>query len=134
MNRSGLGPMTLLLGSFVLGGLAGGAATMLVDRPAHKKVHTDRRGPSFLERLSRDLSLSDAQRDSIQMVFDRHQPAMDSLWQKMRPQFEAERQAMRVEINALLTPEQQARYAALVQRQDSLRRAGPDRNRNGRPK
>jgi len=125
--------MTLLLGAFVLGGLAGGAATLVVDHQTHKRVHADRRGPSFVERLTKDLGLSDAQGDSIQIVLDRHQPAMDSLWQKMRPQFEAERQAIRTEITALLTPEQQAKYAALVQRQDSLRRAGQDRNRNGRP-
>jgi len=129
MNRSGLGPMALLLGSFVLGGLAGGTATMLVDHHSHKKGQR----PSFVERLTADLSLSTGQADSIQSVLDRHQPAMDSLWQKMRPQFEAERQAIRTEITALLTPEQQAKYAALVQRQDSLRRAGQDRNRNGRP-
>ena len=129
MNRSGLGPMALWLGSFVLGGLAGGTATMLVDHHGHKKGQR----PSFVERLTADLSLSTGQADSIQSVLDRHQPAMDSLWQKMRPQFEAERQAIRTEITALLTPEQQAKYAALVQRQDSLRRAGQDRNRNGRP-
>jgi len=110
--------------------LVGGAVTTMADRPAHRK-HLPR--PSFVERLSADLTLSDTQRDSIQAVLDRHQPAMDSLWQKMRPQFEAERQAIRSEITALLTPEQQTKYAALIQRQDSLRRAGSDRNRNGRP-
>ena len=75
--------------------------------------------------------LTPAQRDSIQAVLDRHQPAMDSLWELIRPQFQSERQAIRKAINGLLTPEQQAKYLE-VQRQDSLRRAERDRSRNGR--
>jgi Spy/CpxP family protein refolding chaperone len=126
--RPRLAPVALLLATFVLGGLVGGAVTTMADRPAHRHQR-----PSFVERLANELDLTASQRDSIQAVLDRHQPAMDSLWQKMRPQFEAERQAIRSEITALLTPEQQTKYAALIQRQDSLRRAGPDRNRNGRP-
>ena len=128
--RPRLAPLALLLATFVLGGLVGGAVTTMADRPAHRKAHPR---PSFVERLTADLTLTDSQGDSIQAVLDRHQPAMDSLWQKMRPQFEAERQTIRSEITALLTPEQQTKYAALVQRQDSLRRAGQDRNRNARP-
>ena len=126
--RARFAPFMLLVATFVLGAFVGGAATTLADRSSHRHQR-----PSFVERLSADLALSDTQRDSIQAVLDRHQPAMDSLWQKMRPQFEAERQTIRSEITALLTPEQQTKYAALIQRQDSLRRAGPDRNRNGRP-
>jgi heavy-metal resistance protein len=127
--RPRLAPLALLVATFVLGGLVGGAVTTMADRPAHRKHPR----PSFVERLTADLTLTDSQGDSIQAVLDRHQPAMDSLWQKMRPQFEAERQTIRSEITALLTPEQQIKYAALIQRQDSLRRAGQDRNRNARP-
>jgi len=124
--RSRLAPVMLLVAAFALGAFVGGAATSLADRS-----HRHARGPSFIERLSKDLSLTTAQRDSVQAVLDRHQPAMDSLWQRMRPEFESERQLIRTDINALLTPEQQAKYAALIQRLDSLRRAGQDRNRNG---
>lgn len=133
MTRSRLAPVALLLATFVVGGLVGGAATSLADRQVHRGPRPDHPRPSFVDRLSHDLALTDPQRDSIQAVLDRHQPAMDSLWQKMRPQFEAERQVIRTEITALLTPEQQAKFAALTQRLDSLRRVGPDRNRNGRP-
>jgi Spy/CpxP family protein refolding chaperone len=129
MSRTRLGPIALLLATFVLGGLLGGAATSLADRTTHRH---DRR-PSFVDRLNNELVLTATQRDSVQAVLDRHQPAMDSLWQRMRPQFEAERQAIRTEITALLTPEQRVKYAALIQRLDSLRRAASDRNRNGHP-
>lgn len=127
MSRNRVGAFALLLATFVLGGLLGGAATSLADRRTHRH---DRR-PSFVDRLNSELVLTATQRDSVQAVLDRHQPAMDSLWQRMRPQFEAERQAIRTEITALLTPEQRVKYAALIQRLDSLRRAGSDRNRNG---
>jgi len=128
--RSRVGPLLLLVATFVLGAFVGGAATTFAERRNHAKH--DRR-PSFVDRLTKDLDLTATQRDSIQVVFDRHQPAMDSLWQRMRPEFESERQAIRNDINALLTSEQRAKYAALIQRLDSLRRAagGPDRNRNG---
>jgi hypothetical protein len=130
MTRSRLGAVALLIATFVLGGLIGGAATTMADRRVHGG-HGDRPHPSFVDRLASDLGLSAAQRDSVQVVLDRHQPAMESLWERIRPQFQTERQGIRNEINALLTPEQQAKYAALIQRQDSLRKAQGERSRNG---
>jgi len=124
MTRSRSGAALLLLGTFVIGGLVGGALTAMADHRAHKR-------PSYVDRLATDLTLSSTQRDSVQAVLERHQPAMDSLWQLIRPQFQSERQAIRNEISALLSPEQQTRYTQL-QRQDSLRRAEMERSRNGR--
>jgi Spy/CpxP family protein refolding chaperone len=131
MTRSRLGAAFLLVARFVLGGLVGGAATTMADRKSHSRDHGDHPRPSFVDRLQADLGLTPAQRDSVQAVLDRHQPAMDSLWQIIRPQFQSERQAIRNAISALLTPEQQAKYT-MLQRQDSLRRAESERSRNGR--
>lgn len=130
MTRSRLGAAGLLIATFVLGALVGGAATSLADREGHRTRSSHPR-PSYVERLGAELGLSDTQQDSVRAVLDRHQPAMDSLWESIRPQFQSERQAIRTQINALLTSEQQAKYAEL-QREDSLRRAERDRNRNGR--
>jgi len=130
VTRSRLGAAALLIATFVLGGLIGGAATTMADRRAHAG-RGDHPRPGFVDRLASDLTLSAAQRESVQAVLDRHQPAMDSLWERIRPQFQSERQGIRTEINALLNPEQQAKYAALIQRQDSLRNAQRDRSRNG---
>jgi hypothetical protein len=116
-----MGAVLLLAATFVVGGLLGGALTR-VSRRAR---------PSYVERLAADLRLSDAQKDSVQAILDRHQPAMDSLWSLIRPQFQSERQNIRNEITALLTPAQQTRYGEL-QRQDSVRRADQDRSRNVR--
>ena len=132
MTRQRLGATLLLAASFVLGGLVGGAATSVADRSGRGPGHGDRRRPSFIEHLTADLDLTAAQRESVQAVLDRHQPAMDSLWQLIRPQFESERQGIRREISALLSPRQQAKYGAMIQRQDSLRKAEADRRGNGR--
>ena len=130
MTRSRLGAVVLLLAAFLLGGLVGGAATSMADRPSHQ--HRDRPPPSsYVDRLGTELGLSEAQKDSVRAVLERHQPAMDSLWESIRPLLQSERQAIRSQIHALLSAEQQARYIAL-QRQDSLRRAEGDRSKNGR--
>ena len=132
MTRSRAGAAILLVATFVLGGLVGGAATSMADRKSHPAVaRDDHLRPSFVDRLEADLGLTPTQRDSIQAVLDRHQPAMDSLWEQIRPQFQSERQAIRNAISGLLSPEQRAKYTEL-QRQDSLRRAERDRSRNGR--
>lgn len=131
MTRSRLGAAFLLVATFVLGGLVGGAATSMADRKSHTEVRGDHPRPSFVDRLQTDLGLTAAQRDSVQAVLDRHQPAMDSLWQIIRPQFQSERQTIRNAISALLTSDQQAKYLEL-QRQDSLRHAEAERSRNGR--
>ncbi|NOT09285.1 MAG: periplasmic heavy metal sensor [Gemmatimonadales bacterium] len=125
MTRSRSSATLLLIAMLVAGILIGGAA--------EKLRHRANRGPrpSYVERLAADLGLNDAQKDSVQTILDRHQPAMDSLWQLIRPQFQSERQNIRNEINSLLTSEQQSKYAE-IQRQDSLRRAEGDRSRNGR--
>lgn len=135
MTRSRSGAFALLLAALVLGVLIGGAATSTVDRRAHRREHPAGQRPGYVDRLATDLGLSESQRDSVQQVLERHQPAMDSLWATVRlqfgPQFQSERQLIRNEISTLLTPEQRAKYAEL-QRQDSLRRAEGDRSRNGR--
>lgn len=131
MTRSRAGAALLLVATFVLGGLVGGAATSMADRKTHAVSREDHPRPSYLDRLQSDLNLTPTQRDSIQAVLDQHQPAMDSLWELIRPQFQSERLGIRKAINALLTSDQQARYLEL-QRQDSVRRAERDRSRNGR--
>jgi hypothetical protein len=131
MTRSRTGALALLVAAFVFGGLVGGAATSLADRRSHKTRAERPQRPTYVERLGTELGLSTAQMDSVRAVLQRHQPAMDSIWESIRPLMASERQAIRNHITALLTPEQQARYLEL-QRQDSLRREERERNRNER--
>ncbi len=131
MTKSRLAATGLLILSFALGGLVGGAATMLADKNSSRP---DRREQSraayiaqmrqeFLDRLRSELSLTREQEKAVVTVLEQHQPAMDSLWRTVRTQFDAERQAVRQDIRAVLSPEQQAKYAAFLAERDSLHRA-----------
>ena len=131
MTRSRTGALALLIAAFVLGGLVGGAATSMADRRSHKTKADHPPRATYVERLGAELSLTSAQMDSVRAVLQRHQPAMDSIWESIRPLMASERQAIRNQITALLTEEQRARYLEL-QRQDSLRRVERERSRNGR--
>jgi hypothetical protein len=135
MTRSRIGAAAMLIATFVLGGLLGGSLTSFAERKAHEKARRPR--PTYVERLAQDLGLSQDQKDRIQGILDRHQPTMDSIWVEVRqkfPQMETERVTVRQEVFAVLTPEQQEKYNAIIQRQDSIRRAnGTERNRNASP-
>lgn len=131
MTRSRTGAVAMLIAAFAFGGLVGGAATSMADRRTHKSRADHPPRPSYVDRLGADLGLSEPQKDSVRAILERHQPAMDSLWETIRPLMQSERQAIRNQITALLTSDQQAKYVEL-QRQDSLRRAEAERNRNGR--
>lgn len=130
MTRSRTGALALLVAAFVFGALVGGAATSMADRQSHK-AKGDRPRPTYVERLGAELGLTTGQMDSVRAVLQRHQPAMDSIWESIRPLMASERQSIRNHITALLTSEQQAKYLEL-QRQDSLRREERERSRNGR--
>ena len=121
MTKSRLAASGLLALAFALGGLVGGAATMLADRERHER---GRFGDPhwFAQFLKEELSLNQDQRERVVEILDRHQPAMDSIWGLVRPQFDAERQAVRREIRAVLSPDQVKAYEVLNARRDSLRR------------
>lgn len=132
MTKSRVGALALLVAAFIVGGIAGGAAVAIGEA----KVHPRGRRPGHLERLSTELSLTAAQQDSVQAIFFRHQPLMDSLWREMRrsPQFDTLRAALRHDIRSQLTPEQQEKYTRMIEKLESEYRNGDrrDRGRDGR--
>lgn len=129
MTRSRLGAGLLLLATFVLGGFFGGAVSTYAERRDFAKKHGHKERPTYVDRLDQEVSLRPPQRDSISAILDRHRPVMDSLWAIVGPQFDSERESIRREIRAVLSPEQLERYNAMTQRQDS-RRLERERSRN----
>ena len=124
MTKSTRTATLLLLAAFLLGAVAGGGALSLYRRPPGMGHNG---GPSgYLSRLSKDLDLTPVQRDSVGQILERYESRMDSIWQDIRPKFETVRAELRSEINAHLTPDQQRRYAVLLERQDARRRNGKD--------
>lgn len=120
----------LLLAAFLAGALVGGAATMVADRHQHESKRAPRERPTYAERLTTELGMSSEQRQAVEEILARYEPTMDSLMRSMRysPETRVVREAVRREIRMLLTPEQQEKYAAMLERQD---RDDPHRGRGG---
>ena len=129
MTRSRLAAGLLLLATFLLGGFFGGAVSTYAERRDFAKRHGHKERPTYVDRLDQEVSLRPPQRDSISAILDRHRPVMDSLWAIVGPQFDSERESIRREIRAVLSPEQLERYNAMTQRQDN-RRLERERSRN----
>jgi len=115
----------LLLGAVFLGGvLAGGGAVVVahhagwIASPPGGRRSID----GAVRRLTGELNLNPQQQDSVRAILEHHRPAMDSLRQDVDARFSALRTTIRGEIKGVLTPEQQGRYAELIERMDAERR------------
>ena len=118
MTRSRLAAAGLLLAVFALGALAGGVGVSMAE---HGKADAGRRPngrDSYLTRLTTELDLSGAQRDSIRAIMERNKPAMDSMWGEVRPRFDSLRTLVRDEIRGQLSPEQVTRYNEMIERRN----------------
>ncbi len=124
MTKSTRTAALLLLVAFALGAIAGIGGVALYHRPSG--MGRSGGASTYLARLAKDLDLSPTQRDSVDAILKRFEPGMDSIWQDIRPKFETLRTELRSDINAQLTPDQQRRYADLLERQDARRRNGKD--------
>lgn len=122
MTKSTRTATLLLLAAFALGAVAGIGGVALYHRPWGMGPGHPPGSSGYLARLAKDLDLSPVQRDSVGAILDRYEPRMDSIWQDIRPKFETLRGELRSDINAQLTPDQQRRYAELLERQDARRR------------
>ncbi|PYS22159.1 MAG: hypothetical protein DMF72_14435 [Acidobacteria bacterium] len=105
---------------FVLGSITGAALTGLyrsragADRP-EKAMH------ERFDKMRRELNLTDEQTKSFSAILDDTRKEYHSLRAELRPRFEEPRQKARIKIRALLTPEQQQKFDALVAQQDAQR-------------
>lgn len=112
--------LLVLVVVFVLGSITGAALTGLyrsragADRP-DKAMH------DHFEKMRRDLNLTDEQTKSVSAILDETRNEYRSLRAELRPRFEEPRQKARAKIRALLTPEQQQKFDALVAQQDAQR-------------
>ncbi|MGH7522271.1 MAG: hypothetical protein ACREMI_13435 [Gemmatimonadales bacterium] len=125
MNRPKLAAVGLLAAVFLAGGLAGWGGHEAAERDEDHGPR--RRGPdAMVAYLSRQLNLSDAQRDSVRAIFARHRPETDSLWARVRPRFDSIKTRMRAEIDAVLTTEQRTRHQRLIEQAEHHRRERGD--------
>lgn len=113
---------------FVLGSITGAALTGLyrsragADRP-EKAMH------ERFEKMRAELNLTDEQTKAVSAILDETRNDYRTLRAELRPRFEEPRQKARARIRALLTPEQQQKFDALVAQQDA-QREGEQKNRH----
>ena len=131
-NRSKLSAVLLLAVVFI----AGGAVGWLVRESTGHDNRGRGRGPdAMVAYLSRELSLTPAQADSVRAIFARHRPEIEALWSQVRPRFDSIKAVVRGEIDAQLTVDQRATHARLIEEAEHRRRgdstkAKPEGGRN----
>lgn len=121
-NRSKAWALGLLTAVFVAGLALGGAAQAWAGRrdgPCGRPGGT----AAVMQDLTRELSLTTIQQDSVRAVFDRHRSEMEAVWKRVHPQFDSLRQVMRSEISAQLTATQREKYRTLLAEHDRRRAA-----------
>jgi hypothetical protein len=114
----------LLIAAFVIGGVVGimidRAGSWRGHRPRFDRVEKRIDRPGEMPRFFQDLALTAEQEAQIRAIFDAHRPVIDSLLSATMPQIRALRDSAEVQIVALLTPEQKAKYDNLKPRQRFL--------------
>jgi hypothetical protein len=121
MNKQGnttLKVWLVLVVVFVLGSVTGGAVTGFyrsMSRP-------DRNAPrDKMEKLRRDLNLTDDQVKSVSAILDETKNEYKALRTELKPRFDEPRLKARARIRALLSAEQQQKFDAMVAQVDAQR-------------
>jgi len=111
---------------FILGSFTGGAVTgfyRTMSRPDRNS------GRDKMEKLRRDLSLTDEQMKSVSTILDETKNEYKALRAEVKPRVDEPRQKSRDRIRALLTPEQQQKFDAFVAQQDAQREGDQKKQR-----
>jgi len=103
---------------FILGSLTGGAVTGFYRAMSRPDRNTPR---DKMEKLRRDLSLTDDQVKSVSTILDETKNEYRTLRTELKPRFEEPRLKARARIRALLSPEQQQKFDAWVAQVDAQR-------------
>ncbi len=100
----------VLLGSAILlsGMIIGGVLTYgVLSRERLGDPFPPERTPiRIVERIRHDLRLTDDQAKAVLDIFTNHHERMETVRMKVQPEVEAEMEAARKEVDAVLTPEQ----------------------------
>jgi Spy/CpxP family protein refolding chaperone len=110
-----------LVGALLVGGALGFTADRVVgDRLLPRaEAATPPAARNALDEFSAEIGLTAAQRAGIDSIMDERHRIIDSIMTPVRPQINAARESARRQIRARLTPEQERRFDAYVQRQET---------------
>jgi Spy/CpxP family protein refolding chaperone len=119
-GRTTLKIWAVLLVVFVLGSVTGAALTGLYrSRTGGGAEARERAMHERFEKMRTELSLTDQQTTSVRTILDETRNEYRALRTELRPRFEEPRMKARTRIRALLTPEQQQKFDALMAQQDA---------------
>jgi Spy/CpxP family protein refolding chaperone len=105
---------------FLLGSITGGALTALY-RARSGSDRPERNVQQRFEKMRKELQLTDEQTKSVSAILDETRNEYRSLRSELRPRFDEPRLKARAKMRALLTPEQQQKFDAIVAQQDAQR-------------
>jgi len=110
--------------TFLLGMVAGGAGTFFYGwYGGHWRREFSRR--HVMQNLKKELNLSEAQVQQLNQIVDEAAKKSEELHRQTDPQFRALREEARARTRQILTPEQAARFNALVRKWDERRNRPP---------
>lgn len=117
-RRSRLVGLALLAMTFLVGGLAGAAFTQVLNarEPEPAQTATQACGTHGRHRetaLIEQLDLTPEQRTRVDSILERRRTDAHAFWEKEGKRLQTIVDSTRLEVSAVLTPEQQARYEAL---------------------
>jgi Spy/CpxP family protein refolding chaperone len=119
-GRTTLKIWLVLVVVFVLGSVTGAALTGLVYRSrAGGAEARERAMHERFEKMRTELSLTDQQTAAVRTILDETRNEYRAVRKELRPRFEEPRLKARSRIRALLTPEQQQKFDAMVAQQDA---------------
>jgi hypothetical protein len=123
MKRAGrLAAALIAAGIFATGAAAGVAFDRLVLSEACEPRHRRPRAPGeLLERYRKQLDLDGEQARAVGEILERRFREADAIMSRVDPDMEAIRQHSNDEIRAVLRPEQHARFAEIVRKQEERR-------------
>ena len=118
-TRTRLKMWSVLVGVFVLGAITGAALSGLYRSRASSSETREKAMHERFENMRRELSLTDEQTTAVRAIIDETRNEYRALRAELRPRFEEPRQKARTRIRALLTPDQQKKFDAMVAQQDA---------------
>ena len=119
-GRTTLKIWLVLLVVFLLGSVTGAALTGLYrSRAGGGAEARERAMHERFEKMRTELNLTDQQTTSVRAILDETRNEYRAVRKELRPRFEEPRMKARARIRALLTPEQQQKFDAMVAQQDA---------------
>ena len=79
----------------------------------------------LIERLDRELHLTDEQKTRVQSIFDGRRPHLEAIQREMATRASDEQRELQAEIRKVLTPDQQVRFDQWLEQQPRGRRGRP---------